>query len=168
LLDVVAAAGGLLPTASGVLFITHKDKPNQAEEVHVHGSLAGIQNPVVMPGDTILAQKAGIFYVVGGVNKPGGFVLDDGRSVTLLQALALAEGNLTTAALGKSLLIRTVNGERQSIPVNMKALLRNHGTDQKLQDNDILFIPDSAAKEIMKSGIQGAIEIATGVSIYHL
>jgi polysaccharide export outer membrane protein len=168
LLDVLATAGGLLPTASGVISIAHKDRPKEVEEVHIHGTLAGIENPTIMPGDTLLAEKAGIVYVVGGVNKPGGFVLQDGKAVTLLQALALAEGNLSTASLSKSLLIRTVNGQRQAIPVNLKALLRNHGDDQRLQDNDILFIPDSATKEIMKSGIQGVIEIATGVSIYRL
>jgi len=56
------------------LFPSHtRTGPKEVEEVHIHGTLAGIENPTIMPGDTLLAEKAGIVYVVGGVNKPGGF-----------------------------------------------------------------------------------------------
>jgi len=50
-----AAANGI-----GRLFsIAHKDRPKEVEEVHIHGTLAGIENPTIMPGDTLLARESG-------------------------------------------------------------------------------------------------------------
>jgi polysaccharide export outer membrane protein len=166
LLDVISAAGGLLPSASGMVTITHQEQPDKVQSARVYGGLSTSDNPEVNRGDTIFVEKAGIVYVVGSVNKPGGFMLESGKTVSLLQAMALAEGNMPTAKLKDAHLIRMVNDERQDIRVNLKAVLRNRAVDLKMQGDDILFIPDSELKRIMRDGISGAIELAAGVSVY--
>lgn len=168
LLDVISAAGGLIPTSSGAVTITHRDQPETAETLRINGPLKNMANPEIQPGDIIMAERAGIVYVVGSVNKPGGFVLENGKTVTLLQALALAEGNTHSAVLGNARLIRNVNGERKMIHVDLKAMLKKGTEDQQMQNDDILFIPNSTLKEVLRGGAQGAIDFAAGVSIYHL
>jgi hypothetical protein len=40
------------------------------------------------------------------------------------------------------------------------------GEDLRLQPNDILFVPNSAAKSAAVRGLQTALEIGTGVAIW--
>src|SRR5205085_8155976 len=49
----------------------------------------GKNNVELLPGDTVAISKAGIVYVVGEVNRPGGFVIED-NAITASQVLALA------------------------------------------------------------------------------
>ena len=58
-------------------------------------------NVEIYPGDTIVVSRAGIVYVVGDVNRPSGFMIDDNH-LTVLKALALAGGNTRTSALSKT------------------------------------------------------------------
>lgn len=49
-------------------------------------------NIPVYPGDIVKVPRAGVVYVVGEVKKPGGFVLKSNEEMTVLKAMALAEG----------------------------------------------------------------------------
>ena len=78
-------------------------------------------NIELYPGDRVTVQRAGIVYVVGAVNKPGGFPLKTGQErMTVIQALALAEDIKPTAAqkramiIGKTLPRQTVAKKLQS------------------------------------------------------
>ena len=51
-------------------------------------------NVDLYPGDRVTVQRAGIVYVVGAVNRPGGFPLKTGQEkMTVIQALALGRGS---------------------------------------------------------------------------
>jgi polysaccharide export outer membrane protein len=167
LFDAISQAGGLSPKAGKVVTVTHCDDPKHPERVMLAGNLENTVegNVAVMPGDTIVVSKAGIVYVVGDVKLPGGFVMEN-DSMTVLQAVALAQGAMPTAALDKSKLIRTVNSEKQEVPVELKQILSSKKDDLKLQANDILFIPNSASKTAMRRGLEMAVQVATGVAIY--
>ena len=82
-----------------------------------------ILNYDLYPGDRVTVQRAGIVYVVGAVNRAGGFVLkNDREQMTVLKALALAEFLKSTAATKKSVIIRgnpKTPGESQEIPVQL-------------------------------------------------
>ena len=56
---------------------------------------------------------------------------------------------------------------RQEIPVNLKKILTAKATDLAMQDNDILFVPSSAAKNAMKD-IETALPTAAAASIYRI
>ena len=123
------------------------------------------------PGDRVTVQRAGIVYVVGAVNKPGGFPLKTGQEkMTVIQALALAEDLKPTAAQKKAMIIRknpaTADG-REEIAVNLTKVLEGHERDSQLQANDILFVPDSAGKRALRRGAEAAITAATWGIIYH-
>src|SRR5262249_1273837 len=55
-------------------------------------------NITVYPGDIVKVVKAGVVYVVGEVKRPGGFILKNDERMTVLKAIALAEGLTATSA----------------------------------------------------------------------
>jgi len=122
----------------------------------------------VYPGDIVKVTTAGIVYVVGEVHKPGGFVLKNNQNISLLQALALAEGLTHTSATSHARIVRTdpKTGKREEIPANLSKILANKKMDPEMQPEDILFIPNSAAKSAFYRAAEAAISTATGVAIY--
>jgi polysaccharide export outer membrane protein len=93
--------------------------------------------------------------------------MDHDEQLTILQAVALAQGTNPTAAKGSAKLIRTTSAGRQELPINLKKILTAKATDLAMQDNDILFVPSSAAKNAMKD-IETALPTAAAASIYRV
>jgi len=124
-------------------------------------------NIEIMPLDTISVSRADIVYVVGAVKKAGGFVLEDRERVTVLQALALAEGLEGTAARGSARIIRRgEGGSKTEIPVNLGKILKGQSNDMELAANDILFVPDSTGKVAGKRGAEAVLGVVTGLIIW--
>lgn len=166
LFDAISMAGGLTPKAGRVATLTHRTDPTHAIKITLSaGEDLAQENIQIFAGDTILVSKAGIVYVVGDVRLPGGFVMENG-GMTILQALAMAQGPNATAALGAAKLIRTVDSMREEIPVPLKPILASKASDLKLQPDDILFVPNSAGKSAARRGLEAILQTATGVAIY--
>lgn len=125
-------------------------------------------NVLVYPGDIVKVPQAGIVYVVGEVHKPGGFVLKASDTISVLQALALAEGMTHTSAASRARIIRTdeATGARSEIPIDLKRILTGKAPDPMLHAKDIVFIPNSTAKSALYRGTEAAITIAAGVIVY--
>lgn len=125
-------------------------------------------NIPVYPGDIVKVTRAGVVYVVGEVNKPGGFVLRTNEHISVLQAIALGEGLTRTAAKGQARIIRTdeESGERTEIPLDLGKVLAGKVPDPFLQPKDIVFVPNSAARSALYRGAEAAISIASGVLIW--
>ncbi len=84
----------------------------------------------------------------------------------MLKALSLAWGPSQNASLGKALLIREQKDSRTVTALNLKRMLRGQEPDQPIRAHDILFVPDSTAKNLVNRTIESAIQSAAGVSIY--
>ncbi|HEV2484285.1 MAG TPA: polysaccharide biosynthesis/export family protein [Terracidiphilus sp.] len=169
LLDLISAASGLAPTAGRLVNVFHRGDPDTPHPVvlDINGTDAGSgHNPELSPGDTVQVSRAGLVYVVGDVIRPGGFPVDPVQGLTVVKALALAWGPTQNAATGKGLLIREQKGGRTLTALNLKRLLRGQDPDQPVQDGDILFVPDSMAKNILNRTMESAIQSAIGVTIY--
>jgi polysaccharide export outer membrane protein len=168
LFDAITLAGGTTQKAGKVVTISRRSDPNKPITIKlgsdVQGSMEG--NVEVFPGDTIVVGKAGIVYVVGDVKLPGGFVMEHG-TMTVLQALALAQGANPTAALNSSRLIRNVDGQQNEVPIQLKEILSSKSPDMKVQPDDIVFIPNSAAKSAMRRSLEMIVQTASGMAIYH-
>ena len=111
-------------------------------------------------------SRAGLVYVVGDVIRPGGFPVDPVQGLTVVQALALAWGPSQNAAVGKAVLIREQKDGRTMIALNLKRMLRGQDPDQPVQDRDIIFVPDSVAKNLVNRTMESAIQSTIGVTIY--
>ena len=124
-------------------------------------------NIEIKPFDTISVSRADIVYVVGDVRRPGGFVLADRENLTVLQALALAEGLNGTASKRQARIIRRgSSGSRTEIPVNLIKILNGKSEDVELAANDILFVPSSTGKAAAKRGAEVVLGTISGILIY--
>ena len=126
-------------------------------------------NVPVYPGDIVKVKRAGTVYVVGDVKKPGGFVIKNGSGMTVLKAIALAEGLTTTSAKSRTKIVRTdeKTGERLEIPIDLGKIFAGKIPDPPLKPADIVFVPDSSAKVVFYRGTEAAIATATGFIIFH-
>jgi polysaccharide export outer membrane protein len=170
LYDAISAAGGTTPKAGNYALITHRNDPQHSVRVPLStGAPESMENNVsVGPGDTILVSKAGLVYVVGDVHQPGGFVMENGKNMTVLQAIALAQGTNPNAALDSARLIRKTKGEPEDIPISLKKMLAAKVPDMPLQADDVVFVPGSAGKSAMKRGAEAILQMATGVAIWRI
>lgn len=169
LLDYLSMAEGLTPLAGTTITITHANHPDQPENVKVTSGAApqAINNPEIMPGDTIFVERTGIVYVLGDVLRPGGFPMNHDQHLTVLQAVALSLGTNYTAAKSDVRIIRSTPQGREEIPVNLKKILASKAPDMPMEDNDILFVPSSAGKNVLK-GIGAVMPGAASATIYRV
>ena len=189
LLDAISAAGGLAGNAGSVATITRgksamaalvtstsQTGPATGQPRVTNVDLRRLMetgdprlNRELFAGDRVLVVRAGVIYVVGAVNRAGGFLLtDDKGPMTILKAIALAEGLKSTAVADKSLILRQSAGSRTQAPVRLRDVLAGRAPDQRLEANDILFVPDSNSQKAIRRGAEAAVEIATGIMIWRL
>jgi polysaccharide export outer membrane protein len=166
LYDVISAAGGLTEKAGRNVTIAHRATPNQPITIKLAEGLAQTadSNVAIKPGDTIVVARAGIVYVVGDVNRPSGFLIDN-ANLTVLKAVALAGGTTRTAKLnGTKILRKTPDGIKET-PIALKKILQAKAADVPMEADDILFIPGSAAKAAAYRGTESVLQAATALSI---
>jgi len=110
-------------------------------------------NLVIYPGDQVTVQRASIVYVVGAVNRAGGFELvHNPTEMTVLKAIALAQSLTPTASAKKAVIIRddpVEPGGKQQIPIRLDQILKGKVPDVQLLAQDVPFVPDSASKRMM-------------------
>jgi len=125
-------------------------------------------NVTIRPNDVITIPRAHMVYVIGEVNKPGGYVLNERKQYSALEALALAGGLTVAAAPQNTRILRPVPGDesRKEIALNLRRILNGQSSDASLLPEDILFIPGSASKKAGLRALEAAIQIGTGVAIY--
>jgi len=125
-------------------------------------------NVLVYPGDTVKVTRAGVVYVVGEVKKPGGFMLKTNENISVLQAVALAEGLTHTSAKSRVQIIRTneATGVRSEVPVNLDKILAGKAADPLLRAKDIVVVPNSNTRSALYRGADTAVSIAAGMAIY--
>jgi polysaccharide export outer membrane protein len=101
------------------------------------------------------------------VGKPGGFLIENNDRLTVLQAIALAQGTNRTASLNHAKLIRKTDAGREELPVPLKKLLANKAPDLVIADGDILFVPGSTAKNALRDA-ESILPAAAGAAIYRV
>jgi polysaccharide export outer membrane protein len=186
LLETLSAAGGLRQDAGYSVRITRQSaygplplagakvdpaSRSSVAEVDLKG-LMEAKNPAenirIMPHDTVTVPKAEIVYVVGEVQKPGGFPLGEKRMISVLQAVALAEGLAREAAPKNAKILRVVanSEQRQETPIDLKKVLSGQSEDLSLRADDILFIPGSASRKFAIRALETIVQTGTGVVIW--
>jgi polysaccharide export outer membrane protein len=168
LVDVLAIAGGTTITAGNEVQITRGSA--DAEQVLVHFSKAtnpkAVEDVLVYPGDTVQVKRAGIVYVLGAVTRPGGYVMQEEGTLTVLQAISLANGTTLPASVGAiHLLRRNADGTEVDIALPLNKMQHGQSTDLKLQATDVLYVPTSKIKSTVINGAS-ILAAATSASIY--
>jgi polysaccharide export outer membrane protein len=186
LLELLSLAEGLTPEAGGTAWVLRGDArtyhrgaagsgsaplgatlPAQDSVVEVD-LIALVEkgdasaNVRIQPGDIVQVIPAGMVYVVGEVLRPGGYALAGGHPLTVLQALALAQGLSRTAAADRSLIVRTgEDGSRQEIPVNLGDVLDGSLPPPLLSAQDVLFVPNNQTKYVALGVVNALVRMVT-------
>jgi polysaccharide biosynthesis/export protein len=187
LLEVISLSGGLKADAGPVIIVTREQKWGKIEvsganvDLSTGASTATFSvdalmaskdpsdNILVKPNDVISIPKADLIYVVGDVRKAGGFQLSTHPTLSLLQALSLAEGLGPDNAASHSRILRPVpggDGVPREIPIDVNRIFAGKAPDVQLYANDVLFIPHSGAKATGRRAVEAAIGITSGLLIY--
>jgi protein involved in polysaccharide export with SLBB domain len=127
-------------------------------------------NIILQSGDIVTVPHAGIVYVLGAISKPGGYVLANDRShMTTLKMLALAGGFNRTAKSDRAVIIRRDRqGQQHEQMVNLKQIVERKAEDVRLDPSDILYVPDSKAKQVLYRASEAAVALASGVALYRV
>lgn len=186
LVEVLSLAEGLKNEAGNVINITRPKSsgpiplPNAKQdpsgefytaEVSIKGLMdasAPESNIPIRPHDIITVPRADLVYVLGDVHRPGGFPLTERESITVLQALAMAEGIAPGASTQNARIIRRSGSSSNpvEVPVDVKKMVAGALPDQALLPNDILFIPNSTSKTVGARLLEATVQMATGVVIW--
>jgi polysaccharide export outer membrane protein len=83
--------------------------------------------------------------VIGEVNKPGKFTMTAERDMTVLEAIAMAEGFTKDADVNRTKVIRIENGQRKTLTVKVKDITEKGEKDKDIvvQPDDVIFVPES-------------------------
>jgi polysaccharide export outer membrane protein len=164
--DLISVAGGLTSRAGNTVTIAREGDSTQTIHVDLSDKDEGQSNPEILPGDNITVGQTGIVYVLGDVERPGGFLLDRRATLSVMQALALAEGIKSSASITKASLIRTTQETRQEIPLNLKMILKSQSPDLPLQAGDIIFVPGSLTRGMGRRTIDVILQTAGVAAVY--
>jgi len=178
LISVLDQCGGLADDAANTIKVTRGLGRNESGVTNSPESsvisidvkkLLDINDPTsrfeVWPGDRVAVEHAGVFYVLGEVNRPGGYNLKTAQEqVTVLQALAIAGDVTSVAKRDKAEIIRKDSKApdgRVELTLNVKNIITGRSPDPVLQTNDILYVPASGPKRVLHTFTASATTVAT-------
>jgi polysaccharide export outer membrane protein len=126
-------------------------------------------NIELKPNDILMVDNAEMVYVLGQVNRAGGFVLEESH-VSVLQAVAMAQGWTDGASPGSAVILRVVADRkmRHQLKVDLKKVMRGEEEDLMMQPNDILFLPGSGGKKLAMALLQTGTAVLTSVAVWRL
>ena len=127
-------------------------------------------NIILQAGDIVTVPHAGIIYALGAVGRPGGFVLANDRApMTTLKLLSLAGGLSRTAKKDHAVIIRKDGqGQQHEVAVDLGKVMEFKAEDIQLQPSDILYVPNSAAKQAILRTMELAIAVGVGLALYRI
>lgn len=118
-----------------------------------------LQNPQV---SVFVKEFASQRVTVGGaVQKPGVFPLTSSR-LTLLQAIALAEGLNATGSEQNVIVFRTVKGQRLFARFDLEKIADGSEADPEIMGEDVVMVDDSTGKV----ALQNLIKLAPFVAVW--
>jgi polysaccharide export outer membrane protein len=166
--EVLAQAGGLTALAGARIKIRHgADDAAAEEEVPYSRSQSNrqIASVLVRPGDSVFVPRAGIVYVLGAVNRPGGYVMQEDGKLNVAEALALSGGTVMQANTGGLRVVRrNPDGTVLDFPLSYDGIAKGTQTPLVLQAQDIVYVPMSKLKATVTSTI-GIVQAATSAAI---
>ena len=162
--DVLAMVGGETQMAGETIVIRRTvDGQEQVQKIRYarSGNSEEIKSIIIQPGDAVVVPRAGIVYVLGGVNRPGGYVMQEDGTLDVAQALSLAYGTSLNAAVGSIRVVRKhPDGTLQTIPVSYRKISKGKEVPLQLEAEDILYVPISKLKSVATAGVAGSTSSA--------
>lgn len=168
LLELLSLVGGPTDAAGQTIQIVHagggplcsqNGGPAEANETsafvtyNLTDTLHGIPdaNPFLQPGDIVSVPQADQVFVLGNVLKPSAIAMKE--PLTVSKAIAIAGGTAPSTKKDKVRIIRQVPGStvKKEIVVDLTAIEKNKAEDLALLPNDVIDVPISGTKSILRS-----------------
>jgi polysaccharide export outer membrane protein len=166
--EILAQSGGLTPLA-GIRIKIRRGADDAAEEEAPYSRSEGNRQAgetLVRPGDTVIVPRAGIVYVLGAVNRPGGYVMQEEGKLNVAEALALSGGTVLQANTGGLRVIRrNPDGTALDFALSYNGIVKGAQKPLELQAQDIVYVPMSKVKATFTSAT-GILSSATSAAIY--
>ena len=171
LLEVLNLSGGLGATSSHLITI---NRPGVSAPIVIdlgtdpaHSAMANVP---VFPGDIVVTGRVGVAFAVGSFKTPGPINLSGNTPLTLMEATAFVGGPAFEAKYTDMRLIRTINGQRTVVKLDMHKIMYGQAPDPILEANDIIFLPQSTLKASMTNGstnlVLSLLSLALSVASY--
>jgi polysaccharide biosynthesis/export protein len=125
LADVIAAAGGVLPTGSETVMITRGGKEQRIELLGKGFSLQG--------GETVYVERAPVFYIYGEVTRAGAYRVEPNMSV--MQAIA-AGGGITPRGSDRRLKLRRAAADGKWIETDVNL-------QERVRPDDVIYVKEA-------------------------
>ena len=184
LLEALTRAQGLTEEAGSEILVTRRSKsgePALASRIPVKGLIDAADpqwNIALEGGEEVRVPQAGRVFVVGNVKRPGAFRVDESAGMTVLKALAMAEG-LMPYASKEAYIYRRGEGAASEgaatprapteVRVDLRKIMDRKAPDVAVGSNDILYIPDNraarAAVNVIEKAVGFGAATASGVLI---
>lgn len=168
LLDVIGMTGGETQLAGNEVELKRADGDPASKTFHYSrgGSTAEIREVMVHPGDTVIVKRAGIVYVLGAVNRPGGYAMQEEGELNVAQAISLAQGLALQAKVGALRVVQhKADGQVVEVPISYKRIMDGKEAPMELAAGDIVYVPVSKLKTVMSS-TTGLIGETSAAAIY--
>lgn len=179
LLELLSHVGGPTDNAGRSIQVVHTATPSMCETAgqtepigseasaldnyKLSDTLKGEEkaNPYVRPGDVISVTEAEQAFVVGNVLRPAAISLKE--PITVSRAIAMSGGTLPDTKSGSVRIVRQPPGTttKTELFVDLKAIDKRKAEDVMLQAGDIVDVPTSGAKRLLRS-LVGAVVPAVG------
>ena len=178
LLELLTYAKGPSPRAGQTINVVHSTAPSlchteTADEIAALSSyklsdtLQGDPkaNPYLEAGDIVTIPDADQVYVVGNVYTPLTIPLNE--PITLSQAIAMAGGAKLDTKKDKIRIMRQDPGSltKTEILVDLSAIEKKQADDLALKPNDIVDVPLSTGKSLLRGLVTGGAQSVTQLPI---
>ena len=125
LADVIAAAGGILPTGSETVLVTHNGKEQRVGLIGKNFALRG--------GETVYVERAPMFYIYGEVTRAGQYKVEPNMSV--MQAIA-AGGGMTPRGSDRRLKLRRATADGKWVETDV-------GLQESVRADDVIYVREA-------------------------
>lgn len=168
LLELLSFVGGPTETAGRTIQVVHTAIPSACEtsgaakpeeketsvldNYKLSETLKGEEaaNPFVRPGDVVNITEAEQAFVVGNVLRPAAISLKE--PITVSRAIAMSGGTMPDTKTDRVRIVRQSPGSaRSEIFVDLKAIDKRQAEDVVLQAGDIVDVPTSGTKRLLRS-----------------
>jgi polysaccharide biosynthesis/export protein len=166
LLDALTRAEGLDENAGQEILVTRSN--GETERVSVRALFEKADpaaNLALEGGEQVRVPDVGRVFIVGNVLKPGSVPLNDAGGMSVLKALAMAEG-LTRFATKEAYIYRPdpTSGEKKEVRVELRKIMDRKEADVTLLAGDIFYVPDNRKGRMTASVIDRIVSFGAGTA----
>ena len=177
LLELLTYAKGPSPRAGQTINVVHSSAPSLCKKDDDEiGAFASFRlsdtllgdpkaNPYLEAGDIVTLPEADQVYVVGNVFMPLTIPLKE--PITVSRAIAMAGGTRQDTKKDKIRIVRQEPGAqtKKEMLVDLSAIEKRQAEDIQLQPNDIVDVPTSAGRSLLRGLIGGGTQSLTQLPV---